>query len=232
LSDATVLLRNLALAVALLPMAIAAGSGLAAPPAALASTALGEPGTDDVDAPEPWDARVAGTGSLGLRLRNGPGMSYPVTGTLPEGSRVAVTEGPSADGEGREWYRVVARASLSGWAAGSYLRAIDANEPDPPQVATARAATAPLGRTLVVQVSAYAHGTRTASGTPVRWGVVAVDPRVIPLGSRLMIEGFEDVFVAEDTGGAIRGNHIDLYFPDVASALRFGVQTRTVTILS
>jgi len=66
----------------------------------------------------------------------------------------------------------------------------------------------------------------------VRWGVVAVDPRVIPLGSRIMIEGFDNVFTAEDTGGAVRGNHVDIYFPDRAEAIRFGIQHRTVTILS
>jgi 3D (Asp-Asp-Asp) domain-containing protein len=58
-----------------------------------------------------------------------------------------------------------------------------------------------------------------------------VDPRVIPLGTKLRIEGFTETFVAEDTGGAIRGNHIDIYFPDRASALRFGIQQRTVSIL-
>jgi 3D (Asp-Asp-Asp) domain-containing protein len=93
-------------------------------------------------------------------------------------------------------------------------------------------ASTPSGRSFVARLSAYAHGTRTASGTPVRWGVVSVDPRVIPLGSKLMIDGFDTVFVAEDTGGAVRGNHIDIYFPDRAEALRFGVQHRTVTILS
>jgi 3D (Asp-Asp-Asp) domain-containing protein len=59
-----------------------------------------------------------------------------------------------------------------------------------------------------------------------------VDPAVIPLGSRLLIEGFDNVFVAEDTGGGVRGNHIDIFFPDYASAVRFGVQNRTVTVLS
>ena len=96
----------------------------------------------------------------------------------------------------------------------------------------ASGAGAPSGRSFQARLSAYSHGTRTASGTPVRWGVVAVDPRVIPLGSRLTIEGFDTVFVAEDTGGAVRGNHIDIYFPDLAAAIRFGVQTRTVTVLN
>lgn len=91
-----------------------------------------------------------------------------------------------------------------------------------PAVITAYSFQAPIGG---------ARGTVTRSGTPVRWGVVAVDPQVIPLGTRLTIDGFDDVFVAEDTGGAIRGNHVEIFYPDVAAALRFGVQTRRVTIL-
>jgi 3D (Asp-Asp-Asp) domain-containing protein len=66
----------------------------------------------------------------------------------------------------------------------------------------------------------------------VHWGTVAVDPSVIPLGSRLLIDGYDMVFVAEDTGGGIRGNHVDIFFPDYASAVRFGVQTRMVTVLN
>ena len=90
---------------------------------------------------------------------------------------------------------------------------------------------ASAGRSFTARLSAYSHGTRTASGTPVRWGVVAVDPRVVALGSKVLIEGFDTVFVAEDTGGAVRGNHIDIYFPDRAEAIRFGIQHRTVTVL-
>jgi hypothetical protein len=44
---------------------------------------------------------------------------------------------------------------------------------------------------------------------------VAVDPSVIPLGSRLRIEGYPDMtFIAEDTGGGVRGNHVDIFFED------------------
>src|SRR4029453_10503059 len=89
-----------------------------------------------------------------------------------------------------------------------------------------------VSRTLTARGTGYAHGTRTAPGTRVRWGVVAVDPRVITLGTRIMIEGFDNVFVAEDTGGGVRGNHVAIYFPEISPALRFGVQTRRVTVLA
>jgi 3D (Asp-Asp-Asp) domain-containing protein len=238
LSELSRFARSLACAVALLPLAFAAGVGPVQVPTAIAAPEIADPEADDVaDVPETWQARVSGTGALGLRIRSGPSGNASVSATIPEGSWVEVLEGPAMDGQGREWYRVSSqgRSTVTGWCVGSYLVEVDANEPAPAQVASARAAppaAAPSGRSFQARMTAYAHGTRTASGTPVRWGVVAVDPRVIPLGSRVMIEGFDNVFIAEDTGGGVRGNHVDIYFPDVAAALRFGVQYRTVTVLS
>jgi 3D (Asp-Asp-Asp) domain-containing protein/LysM repeat protein len=114
----------------------------------------------------------------------------------------------------------------------------------PPAPAPVAAQAAPVeagtGSTFIGKITAYSYqapigsgrGATTRSGTPVRWGVLAVDPQVVPLGSKVKIEGFDDVFVAEDTGGAIRGNHVEIFFTDNAAALRFGIQTRRVTILS
>lgn len=77
----------------------------------------------------------------------------------------------------------------------------------------------------------------TATGTKVRYGVVAVDPKVIPLGSQLYIVTNDGVYiygyaVAEDTGGAIKENRIDLYFDTVEECLRFGRRECTVYLLS
>lgn len=69
----------------------------------------------------------------------------------------------------------------------------------------------------------------TATGTKARWGTIAVDRRVIRLGSMIKIEGFDNVtFKAEDVGGAIKGKHIDIWFPDHQTALQFGKQKRRV----
>ncbi|HEY8322691.1 MAG TPA: 3D domain-containing protein [Candidatus Baltobacteraceae bacterium] len=67
----------------------------------------------------------------------------------------------------------------------------------------------------------------TASGRPAGHGIVAVDPRVIRLGTRLYIPGY-GYAVAGDTGGAIRGNRIDLGFNSLTDALRFGRRAVTV----
>lgn len=61
--------------------------------------------------------------------------------------------------------------------------------------------------------------------------VVAVDPRVIPLGSRVWVEGYGEA-IAGDIGGAIKGNKIDLHFPTKSSALQFGRKSVTVKVLN
>jgi 3D (Asp-Asp-Asp) domain-containing protein len=71
----------------------------------------------------------------------------------------------------------------------------------------------------------------TASGVPVGHGIVAVDPRVIPLGTRLFVEGYGEALAA-DVGGAIIGNKIDLFHEYRDDALRFGRRTVRVYILS
>jgi len=70
---------------------------------------------------------------------------------------------------------------------------------------------------------------RTATGRKATYGVVAVDPRVIPLGSLLYVEGY-GVALACDTGGAIKGNRIDLCF-DSESAPGWGTRYVKVHIL-
>ncbi|QGH73384.1 MAG: lytic transglycosylase [Podoviridae sp. cty5g4] len=69
----------------------------------------------------------------------------------------------------------------------------------------------------------------TRSGTQVRPGVVAVDPRVIPLGSRVRIQG--KIFWAEDTGGAIKGRRIDIYCTTHKAALEWGRREIEIEIL-
>ena len=70
---------------------------------------------------------------------------------------------------------------------------------------------------------------RTASGLPTGWGIVAVDPSVIPLGTRMTIPGYGEG-VAADTGGAVRGATIDLWFPTMAQAMAWGRKTVTITL--
>jgi 3D (Asp-Asp-Asp) domain-containing protein len=188
--------------------------------------------------PEAW---VIGTGGQGLLVREGPGVAFPSVAVLPESTLVRVTDGPRFDREGRAWYRI-ARAdppALNGWSVGDYLTGVT-GLPLGTVVQSSRLERTGSGRSIgPVRVSAYtyqipgngAHGSVTRSGTVVRWGTAAVDPQVIALGSRLQVEGFDTIFIAEDTGGAVIGNRIEIFFPDEAAALQFGVRYLQVTVL-
>lgn len=85
------------------------------------------------------------------------------------------------------------------------------------------------GRTITVVATGYSMSGSTATGVPVGWGTVAVDPSVIPLGSRLTIPGYGEG-VAADTGSAVRGAVMDLWFPTPEQAFDWGRRVVTVTL--
>lgn len=82
--------------------------------------------------------------------------------------------------------------------------------------------------------TAYSLRGRTASGLPVSKGIIAADPRVLPLGSRVRIEagGWSGEYLVADTGGMVRGKRIDIWTPTTREAMRFGRRTVKLTILS
>ena len=91
---------------------------------------------------------------------------------------------------------------------------------------------------LTVEATAYSGGGKTAMGTAAGEGTVAVDPDVIPLGSRLYItaeDGSSWVYgyaVAEDTGGSIQGERVDLFFWSDSDGRAFGRRTAKVYVLA
>jgi cystine transport system substrate-binding protein len=89
---------------------------------------------------------------------------------------------------------------------------------------------APAGyRTLIVSSTGYSLPGHTSTGIPVGFGVVAVDPSVIPLGTRITIPGYGDG-VAADTGSGVRGADIDLWFPTLSAARAWGRRTVAITL--
>lgn len=85
-------------------------------------------------------------------------------------------------------------------------------------------------RAYVMKSSAYCiPGGITSTGESVRMGVIAVDPRVIPLGVNVYVEGYGQAR-ALDTGGSIKGNRIDLYMNSTEAALSYGVRNVMVYV--
>lgn len=70
----------------------------------------------------------------------------------------------------------------------------------------------------------------TSTGVPAKRGLIAVDPRVIPMGTKLFIPGYGEA-IAADTGGKIKGNRIDLCYDTTAEAFQWGVRDVTIYVL-
>lgn len=91
-------------------------------------------------------------------------------------------------------------------------------------------APATSGQKMTVSATGYCLRGTTATGIPVAWGVIAVDPTVIPLGTKMFVPGYGQG-VAADTGSAVQGAIIDLWFPTCAQAIEWGRRTVTITLL-
>lgn len=95
-------------------------------------------------------------------------------------------------------------------------------------------------KVISVKATAYTASCTGCSGTTATGinikanpeeKVIAVDPSVIPLGSKVYVEGFGNA-TAADTGGAIKGKRIDIFIPSEINAINFGVKNLKVTILN
>lgn len=84
---------------------------------------------------------------------------------------------------------------------------------------------------MTVSATAYHCGTITSTGITPRWGIIAVDPKVIPYGSIVYIPTFDKYFVAEDCGGGIKGNKIDIYMNDETQCINWGVRKIKIEIV-
>lgn len=95
--------------------------------------------------------------------------------------------------------------------------------------------------TATIRATAYTHTDKgcdliTSTGTTVHWGTVAVDPRYIPYGTRMFIVASNGSYVygiavAEDCGGDIKGDRMDLYMPTYEQCMEFGRRVCTIYFL-
>jgi 3D (Asp-Asp-Asp) domain-containing protein len=90
-----------------------------------------------------------------------------------------------------------------------------------------------VGSPVPFTATAYALRGKTASGHPVKRGVVAADPKVLPLGTKIKIHNSEysGIYVVRDTGGRIKGKKLDIWVPSVKEARKFGRRKVQVSII-
>jgi len=114
------------------------------------------------------------------------------------------------------------------------------NSIDSTSEATAPSTSNTASKEIIVEASAYTASCEGCSGitatginlkTNPNAKVISVDPTIIPLGSKVYVEGYGEA-IAGDTGGAIKGNRIDVFFPSQQDAINFGVKQLKVTILN
>jgi 3D (Asp-Asp-Asp) domain-containing protein len=92
---------------------------------------------------------------------------------------------------------------------------------------------AAVSKAMSFSATCYCLKGRTATGAGVRRGIVAADPRILPLGTRISVSGgsHSGTYLVADTGGVIKGRIIDIWVPSCAEAIRFGRKRVSVTIL-
>ncbi|STO07727.1 3D domain-containing protein [Exiguobacterium aurantiacum] len=158
----------------------------------------------------------------GLNVRAAAHVSGKVLGKIDKGQQLERTGSKGA------WIRVNYKGKV-GWVATKYLRTVK-------PVAKANV------KSYTMNASAYTPYCKGCSGkTALGWNVrtqkhnvVAVDPRVIPLGSKVQVYvggKLMGTYTAADTGGAIKGNKIDILMYSQSAALKFGRKTVTVKVL-
>ena len=182
--------------------------------------------------------------------------------TLPQGTEVVVTEGQNGQVlctasvvyvDGQETSRTVVEQTVVKQPVNEVIAIGTGNAEDTSVYAEAGLVigdgfiTLPTGEvltyngTMQANATAYTHTDAgcdfiTATGTTVHIGTVAVDPRVIPYGTRMFIVSNDGNYVygistAEDCGSSIKENRIDLYFPTYNECIEFGMRGCTVYFL-
>lgn len=158
-----------------------------------------------------------------LNVRSGPSTSYSNLGVIYKGESVSVLEKTNSN-----WYKVKLSNGKIGYSSSAYLK----SQSDLDSVTNKPGSSEDISYNMEVKAYAYCTGTVTATGTKPTFGrTIAVDPTVIPYGSRVYIPEFDKTFIAEDCGGGIKGNKIDIYMNTEQECINWGVRNITVYIL-
>ena len=146
-------------------------------------------------------ANVTGTVTANvLNVRSGASTSYSIVGKLSKGEKVEILLSNNG------WHKIQYSQDNTGWVCNDYVSTSSAS--------SSSNSSSSVVKTLNVKAYAYTGDGITATGTVPKYGTIAVDPSVIPYGTKVYIKELDKVFTAEDTGGAIKGNTIDIFMPD------------------
>lgn len=157
------------------------------------------------------------TAKVAVNVRSGASTKYRKVGSVKRGKTVSILATKNG------WYKIKYN-STKGWVNKKYV-----SKKTSSSSSTIKGYT--VKKSLKVRAVAYTGGTRTALGTKIRYGVIAVDPKVIPYRTKVYIKELDKVFIAEDCGGGIKGNIIDIYMPTLQQCYNWGSKNITIQIL-
>lgn len=152
-----------------------------------------------------------------VNVRSGASKKYRVIDKLSKGEKVKVL---SSSGD---WRKVQFDGNEIGWSHEDYINKTASS--------SSSGSSMNVSKRLTVKAYAYTGGGCTATGTKAKYGTLAVDPRVIPYGTKVYIKELDKVFTAEDCGGGIKGNKVDIYMNSESACRNWGVRTITLQIL-
>ena len=132
-------------------------------------------------------ATASGTATSTVNVRTGASTKYRTIGKLKKGTKVKILSSKNG------WHKVK-YSNKTGWSSGKYIKK-----------STSSSSNRNVKKRLKVKAYAYTGGGYTATGTKAKYGTLAVDPKVIPYGTKVYIKELDKVFTAEDCGGGIKG---------------------------
>ena len=179
-----------------------------------------------------------------LNIRKGPATSYDIVGNKVKEDKVKVLKAFE-----NGWYEIELEDGETGFICGKYVDTKVENEHNYSELnnktttTTTSTSAKPVStsttqsssnvvKTMTVSATAYAGDSMTSTGAIPKVGrTIAVDPSVIPYGTRVYIPALGGVYVAEDCGGAIKGNKIDIFMASESACNSWGVRSIEIQIL-
>lgn len=159
-----------------------------------------------------------------LNVRKGPSTKYSRMGNLYKNKSVTIL-----DSKGN-WYKINFNGK-QGWVSKNYIKVSGNNTSQSSSQNNSNNSQSNVVRTMKVEASAYTGYSTTSTGQKPVWGTIAVDPKVIPYGTKVYIPQFGRTFIANNTGGAIKGNKIDIFMNSKKECYNWGRRTIEIQIL-
>lgn len=154
-----------------------------------------------------------------LNVRSGPSTKNKIIESLNKNNSVEILSTNNG------WYQIKLSNNKIGWASSKHIDFDSTNN-------IQSSNSGDVKRKMNVVATAYTGYSTTSTGQKPVWGTIAVDPKIIPYGTKVYIPQFNKVFVANNTGGAIKGNKIDIFMNTKSECYNWGRKSIEIQILN